>query len=84
MTVKEFFASEISDLRGEVHSKHPMYNIQFINDLGEEDETQFTCESEASAEEELSAFFKEFCEENGFKTDSVIGISIVNDDDDDE
>ena len=73
MTIREAFKCRVI----EYPEKHkPMYDIDFYND-GEIDETQFTVNSISTAEEELIAFFKEFCKENSFKTNSVISITSV-------
>ena len=48
------------DLVGDNHLE--TYNIQFVNDLGNDDETQF----DAHDYVELMRLFKDFCEENNF------------------
>ncbi|MDF2841584.1 MAG: hypothetical protein K0R00_10 [Herbinix sp.] len=52
---------------------YQIFNISFINSDGDNDETQF----EAQNIDELDALYTEFCKENGFKTDTVYGITIV-------
>ena len=55
-------------------------NVQFINSEGVEDETQFDIKPYyfdygVGKCEELVELWKEFCKENGFKQNSVLGIS---------
>lgn len=45
-----------------------IYNIGFINSDGIEDETQF---DGVKTLKELSDLFRDFCKENGFKTNTV-------------
>lgn len=46
------------------------YNIQFINEDGLPDETQYSASSAA----ELKALYKEFCKENHITTNTVTGV----------
>lgn len=61
MTVREAATGEYS-----VYCR--CYNIGFINDDGAEDETQF---ENVRTLRELSDLFRDFCKENGFKTNTV-------------
>lgn len=57
-----------------------MFDIDFINSDGYEDETQFTVDGSKSLEKcrnELDTLFKDFCKENGFDADSVLSITYV-------
>lgn len=49
------------------------YNIQFVNDLGKDDETQF----DAHDYVELMRLFKDFCEENSFDPNKLTCIDKV-------
>lgn len=55
----------------------PTYDIDFVESDGSISETQFTVNSSSTAKEELSNFFKDFCKENGLRTNSVISITSV-------
>lgn len=44
------------------------YNIGFINDDGDEDQTQF---ENVRSIQELIDLFADFCKDNGFKTNAV-------------
>lgn len=54
-------------------------NVNFINSNGQEDEVQFSIKGAGTKAglNELSELFSEFCKENGFKTNTVTGITIV-------
>ena len=47
---------------------HGSYYIGFINSDGSEDETQF---ENVKSIKELEELFSDFCEENGFRKDTV-------------
>lgn len=53
---------------------HQKYNIGFINSDGMEDETQF---ESVKTLKELSDLFRDFCKENGFKTNTVTYVEAV-------
>lgn len=54
--------------------KKEKYNIGFINSDGMEDETQF---ESVKTLKELSDLFRDFCKENGFKTNTVTFVEAV-------
>lgn len=58
-----------------VNGVYNTYNIQFINEDGMTDETQFSAECAA----ELKELYKVFCKENHIKTDTVTGVEMTND-----
>lgn len=49
--------------------------IYFINSEGREDQTQM--DIHAYDDDELEVLFEHFCNENGFSSDTVIGIEII-------
>lgn len=53
---------------------HQKYNIGFINSDGMKDETQF---ESVKTLKELSDLFRDFCKENGFKTNTVTYVEAV-------
>lgn len=55
-----------------------MFDIDFINNEGETDETQFTVSgSQKQMANELDELFREFCRENGFANNQVTSITFV-------
>lgn len=55
-----------------------MYDIGFINNEGNEDETQFDIQGTRSMRQtisELTELFADFCKENGFSTRKVLYVS---------
>lgn len=55
-----------------------MYGIRFINNEGNEDETQFDIHGTRSIRQaiaELTELFADFCKENGFSTRKVLYVS---------
>jgi|GEM_PF-1725297 len=78
MTIKEAFKRLQYD-RSDTPCYHPTFDIWFINSDGESDTTQFTTESLKSAEKELSEFFNMFCKDEGFRRNSVLSITWVDD-----
>ena len=55
-----------------------MFDIDFINNEGVTDETQFTVSgSQKQMADELDELFREFCRENGFANNQVISITFV-------
>ena len=78
MTIKQAYKSLGIDTHGLI--RNPTFDIDFFNDNGERDETQFTVSSSCmNIPKELAAFFKDFCRENGYKANSVISITLVDD-----
>lgn len=76
MTVKEFVEKEGWYVEGNTKpSRVQAVNVSFVNSDGRDDETQF--DIRAYDVSELSALFKDFCKENGFKDDTVTRVSIV-------
>lgn len=60
-----------------------MFDIDFINNEGETDETQFTVSgSQKQMADELNELFREFCRENEFQTNTVTSITFVGTDPD--
>ncbi len=60
--------------KGNYSRYHEKYNIGFINDDGAEDETQF---EGVKTLKELADLFLDFCEENGYKTNTVTYVEAV-------
>lgn len=56
--------------KGSYSRYNQKYNIGFINSDGMEDETQF---ESVKTLKELSDLFRDFCKENGFKTNIKSG-----------
>lgn len=54
-------------------------DVSFINYDGIEDETEFDVSfiGTNAGEEELSQLFADFCKENGFKTTTVLSVTVV-------
>jgi hypothetical protein len=72
MTIMETGKGVVTTGYGEYGAR--TYDIDFINLDGNSDETQFS----AHNIKELSILFKEFCEENSFKTNTVTSIASIN------
>ena len=60
--------------KGNYYGYHETYNIGFINSDGMEDETQF---EGVKSLNELSDLFRDFCNENGFKRNTVTYVEAV-------
>lgn len=60
--------------KGIVKGGYGTYQIGFVNDKGNDDETEYS----AYSLKELSELFSEFCRENGFNEDTVTYIRSVN------
>lgn len=60
--------------KGSYSRYNQKYNIGFINSDGMEDETQF---ESVKTLKELSDLFRDFCKENGFKTNTVTYVEAV-------
>lgn len=60
--------------KGNYSRYHETYNIGFINSDGMEDETQF---EGVKSLNELSDLFRDFCNENGFKRNTVTYVEAV-------
>ena len=56
---------------GEVISYPATYDIDFINDEGDIDETQF----DVNNLKELEECWRDFCKDNGFKQNSITSIT---------
>lgn len=63
-TIKEIFEKE----KFVIETRNALYNIGFVNSDGDDDETQFTVQTDTveGAVEELEQLFTGFCQENGF------------------
>jgi len=58
-------------------------NVKFVNSDGDEDETQFDVKPYnfdygIGKCEELEELWRDFCKENGFKQNSVLGVYLIN------
>lgn len=60
--------------KGSYSRYNQKYNIGFINSDGMEDETQF---ESVKTLKELSDLFRDFCKENGLKTNTVTYVEAV-------
>lgn len=82
-TIKQVFKESGIDSENDPMSRSmtdAIYNIGFINSNGSEDETQFDIHGTRTIKEtlnELTDLFKEFCKENGYKTNKVRYITYV-------
>lgn len=82
-TIKQVFKENGIDSEGGPMSRtmtDAVYNIGFINSNGNEDETQFDIHGTRTIKEtldELTELFKDFCKENGYKTNKVRYITYV-------
>lgn len=79
MTIKEYVKKYGMQMEVDHLKLYQSVDIDFINSEGMEDETQFDIANAAtkSGIAELNDLFKQFCKENGFKTNTVTGITIV-------
>ena len=81
MTVNEFSKNEgwsdDAPLNNDARkaSRSMVVDVDFINNEGDMDETEFTICSYNFGE--LNKLFSDFCKENGFKTNTVINIRII-------
>lgn len=82
-TIKQVYKENGIDSEGVPMSRSmtdAVYNIGFINSNGNEDETQFDIHGTRTIKEtldELTELFKDFCKENGYKTNKVRYITYV-------
>ena len=59
--------------------RYQSVDVAFINSDGLEDETEFdiTGAGTKDGEKELTSLYKDFCKENGFKTNTVLSVTVV-------
>ena len=74
MTVRKYLEENGWDMKVHPHHHYMSVRIQFINDDGKDDETEF--DIFAYSVDELEELYETFCRENGFATDTVTDIYI--------
>lgn len=78
MTVKQYIQKHGWQYYGEHIILYGAISVQvgFINDEGNDDETEFSIEV-GDCMNELDQLFSDFCKENGFSNDTVTYVTIV-------
>ena len=79
MRVREFIKKKGWILETEGVKRWATVDVSFVNEQGRDDETQFDIKhpcTKAGAEE-LEALFNDFCTENGYKPNTVTGVTVV-------
>lgn len=73
MTLKQYIKKHGVNYETNKIEKFLVYDINFINLEGENDETQL----DAMSIEELDELYKNFCNENNFAKNTVTGITVI-------
>ena len=79
MNIRECLKKNGWQIEVDYLGRYQSVDVDFINSDGNEDETQFDiCGALTKAgEKELVDLYSDFCKENGFKTNTVISVTVV-------
>ena len=79
MTIKECIKKHGLQMEVDELKRYQTVDVCFVNSDGQEDETEFNVRymGTKQGEQELTNLFKEFCKENGFKTNTVLSVTVV-------